>query len=173
MNRLARRSISAATELLTAAVLFLLHYTDILNISVFGARPMILLPFLVALSMYREELHSAVAGGLVGIFSDSVASGASCFNTILFFLLCFLTALATHYLLNNNLKTAIMLAVVWSLIYYFFRWLLFFAFTGSANSIEYLMQYAIPSVIYTAVFILPLYYWQRFIFRFRTKGDVK
>lgn len=173
MNRFTRRSISAGAELITAILLFLLHYTDILNISVFGARPMLLLPFLAALSMYRDELHSAVVGCLVGIFTDSIASGTSCFNTIIFFLLCFLTALATHYLLNNNLKSAVMIALIWSVIYYFLRWLFFFAFSGTGNSIEYLMQYAIPSVIYTSVFIFPLYYWQRFIFKFRTKGDVK
>ena len=173
MNNMARRSAAAAMELLLAAALFLLHYTDLLHIGIFGAEPMLLLPFLVSYSMFREELHAAIAGALTGFFADGVASGTSFLHTIFFFILCFAIALATHYLLNNNLRAAVMLSLVSAICYYLLRWLCFFAFTGSGNSIDYLMQYALPSVIYTALFIFPLYFLQRAIYRMRSKGEVK
>lgn len=173
MSRLSRKAVAAAIELLLAAILYLLHYTDLIHISVFGAKPMILLPFLVAYAMHRDELNAAVAGLLTGFFADGAASGTSFLHTFFFFIICFAIALSLHYLFNNNLKTAVMLSVTSAIFYYFLRWICFFAFSGAENSIDYLMQYALPSVIYTSLFIVPFYFLQRAIFRFRIKGDIK
>lgn len=173
MSSLARKSISAAIELALAMLLFLIHYTDIVNIKIFGAEPMLLLPFLVAYSMFREELNAAAVGALTGFFADSVAVGASLLHTLFFFIICFAVALATHYLLNNNLKAAIMLSAFSAIIYYLLRWLCFFAFTGADNSIDYLMKYALPAVIYTALLIIPFYFLQRLIYKFRSRGEVR
>lgn len=165
-----RKSAAALIELLLFAVLFVLHYTDLLKITVLHASPMLLLPFLAALAMFLEELPAALAGAAGGIFADSVSGGGFCFHTLFFFLTCFTISLLVHYLLNNNFRTAIMLSLLTAIAYYLLRWLAFHAFTGADNSIDYLMQYALPSALYTAVFFLPFYFLQRLIHRFRSKG---
>lgn len=174
MSRLTKRNYFAAViNAFLIIILFLLHYTQLLDITVYGVSPMLLLPFLVSFSIFTEEMPATFTGALIGIFADSSASGSSCFHTIFFFLTGFAVSLTMHYLLNNNIRSAIMLSLLTSVFYFVLRWLFFHAFSGVDNSTEYLMQYALPSVVYTAVFIFPFYYLQRIIFRFKTKGRVK
>ncbi len=174
MNHLTKRNYLAALfNILIAAMIFLVHYTPTIDISFFNISPMTLLPFVVAFSMHYEELSATIGCTVIGIFADSILSGSSCFHTILFFILGFAISLMLKYLLNNNLKCAIMLCFLASVLYFVLRWVFFHAFTGMENSIEYLLQSALPSVLYTTVFIIPFYYLERVIYRFKMKGGVK
>lgn len=171
MNRLTKRNyIAALFNTALIIFIFLLHYTRLFDISVFRLSPMLLLPFLVSFAIFTEEMSATFTGAIIGVFCDSNTSGSSCFHTIFFFLAGFTVSLMMHYLLNNNIRSAIVLSVIVSSVYYVLRWAFFHAFTGSENSVEYLMKNAFPSILYTAVFIFPFYYLQRLIYRFKKKG---
>ncbi len=174
MSRMTKRNYFAALiNAMLIALLFLMHYSNLPDISIYNISPMILLPFAVSLSMFYDELGATVSCTVIGIFADSASISSSYFHTFFFFLLGFGVSLMMHYMLNNNIRCAVMLAVVLSAAYFVLKWAFFYAFSGLNNSVEYLMQYALPSVLYTAAFIIPFYYLQRAIFRFKTKGGVR
>lgn len=170
MNKPKRHWGIAILQLVMFTFLFLLHYSGLLSISSLHANPLILLPFLVAYCMFAQELSAALSGMLVGIFMDAFSSSGSYFHTILFFIIGCTVSVLVHYLLNNNFRTGIMLSLVATLFYFALRWLFFHAFTEDiTNSAGYLMRYALPSVIYTNLFIIPFYFLQSFINRRKSR----
>jgi len=48
-----------------------------------------------------------------------------------------------------------------SLGYFFLKYLIFFVFRSVAVNYDYFMLYLIPSVVYTAVFIIPFYFLEK------------
>lgn len=150
-------------------LLFLLHYSGIFTIRFLHATPLLLLPYLVAFSMFCEEIAAAFAGLATGIFMDSVTSGSSCFHTVVFLLIGLFVSFTVHFLFNNNIRSAVLLSLLATLVYYLLRWLIFYTIGQTvADSLRYLLQFALPSVIYTNLFIIPFYYLHRRFFRIRT-----
>ena len=124
------------------ALLFLLHYSDVISISIKTATPIILLPLLCAFSIFSTPVAAAATGLVLGVCMDSAASGTLCFNAIVLML-----------------SAAVLLSFLLTLFYFVLRWLIFYAFTVSAqDNLTYLLHYAFPSVIYTNVFIFPFYF---------------
>lgn len=168
MTQRSRHYCITLVNILLFSVLFLLHYSGIFTLQIFHANPIVLIPCLVAFSMFSEEWVAAFTGMIVGIFMDSVASGSYGFNTILFMLLGVATSFTVHYLFNSNIRSAIMLSLCASLIYFLTRWLVFHTIGDSiSNSIFYLLRFGLPSVIYTNLFIVPLFYLQRKFYKIK------
>ena len=164
MNKPKKHLGVAFLQFLMFSFLFTLHYSGLLTIHSFHATPSILLPFLIAFCMFSQELPAALTGMLVGIFMDAFSSGGSYLHTILFFIIGCTVSVLVHYLLNNNFRTSIMLSLIASLLYYSLRWFFIYALKSDiTDSTGYLMQYALPSVIYTNLFIVPFYFLQSYI----------
>lgn len=143
-------------------LLFLIQSVDILTVTPLHATPLLLLPFLVTFSMYREELTAALAGLAVGILMDSISVGSLGFHTVFFFLVGFSVSFILHFYFNNNLQSALLLSILCSLIYYLARWLIFFLLRGRLEDGSfYLFRVALPSLIYTNLFTVPFFFFQR------------
>ena len=140
----------------------LLQYNDSFTIKIATANPMLPLAVLVCFSMFASETVSALTGLVVGIFADSAAGTPVGFNTILFFVIALAVSLTVRYLFNNNYRSAIALNFS-TLLYFTARWLLSFTFGGLQTSLGYIMRFAIPSIVYTLFFAVPLYYLQKFL----------
>lgn len=144
------------------ALLFLLHYSDVISISIKTATPIILLPLLCAFSIFSTPAAAAATGLVLGVCMDSAASGTLCFNAIVLMLSAALVSASSSRLFNRNLPSAVLLSFLLTLFYFILRWLIFYAFTVSAqDNLTYLLHYAFPSVIYTNVFIFPFYFLYR------------
>lgn len=154
------------TSFLLFFLTFILHYTDIIDISIKNAAPLIILPLLAAFSMFNKPVPSAAAGLLIGICMDSVASGAICFNAALLMLSAVLISVSAESLFNRNIRSAILLCVLLSLVYFLLRWVCFYAFSSGADgNLTYLLSYAFPSMLYTDVFIIPFYFLYKYFYR--------
>ena len=163
-----RRFFVALIELIIFATLLLIHYSGTFKITAIRANPITVIPFLVAFSFFNEEWASAFTGMLVGIFMDSSSSQYSLFHTTIFMLIGLFSCLIIHYLFNNNVRSAIALSLLATLFYFLMRWVFFHAFSSSAyDSVFYLMHYALPSVIYTNIFIVPFYYLQKKLYNIK------
>lgn len=139
-----------------------------INIGIKNATPMLCLPLLCGYSIFATLSHSAVAGFIVGAMLDSTASGSYCFNTVCFLLLATFINLSANNLFNKNIRAAIALAVIASVLYFSARWLCFMAFgVGIKNSLIYLLSYALPSAVYSAAFIFPFFYIYRYFNRLK------
>ena len=144
-------------------VLILLHYTDKIAINLGGISPILILPLLTAFSIFHTPLSSAVTGMLAGLFMDSCTVGSYCFNAIVLLCLGVAISVASNNLFNKNIFAAIVLAIITGIIYHLCQWLIFQAIgKNMADSLTYLLKYAIPSAILGAVFIFPFYYLYRY-----------
>ena len=147
-------------------LLLCIQYNGVFNIKIAQASPLLFLALLVALCMFCSELTAAVSGVILGIFVDTVTSTLPGFNAILLPLLGLAIALIVRYLFNNNIFSAIALCAVCSTLYYLLRWIFGFAFSSSlAENLTYLLQTALPSVLYTTIFIIPFYYLEKALYK--------
>ncbi|MBR3969203.1 MAG: rod shape-determining protein MreD [Clostridia bacterium] len=143
-------------------VLFYIQYNGIFSIKIAQANPLLCIAFLVTMCMFCSELTSTITGLVLGIFIDTVTATPPGFNALLLMVLGLAVSLIVKHLFNNNIFSAIALCTMCATIYYLLRWLLHFAFVSSvAENLTYLLQIALPSVLYTVVFAVPFYYFQK------------
>ena len=144
--------------------LFILHYTDFISIKIANANPFIPLAFFVAICMFCSEISAFFSGLICGIVIDTSASTYIGFNSILFMIIGLIVAFTVHYLFNNNIRSCITLSLICTAVYFLMRWLFFHAFgIGFGNSVNYLLTITLPSIIYTFIFVIPFYYFERFL----------
>lgn len=131
-------------------------------ISIKTATPMLILPILTAFSVFGSVYSAALSGFLAGACLDSITSGSYCFNSIALLLVGVAVNLCANNLFNKNIRSAAVLALLAASFYFILKWILFFA-VGSDISVSmlYLLKYALPSAVYSAVFIFPFFYLYR------------
>ena len=110
------------------SLLFLLHYSDVISISIKTATPIILLPLLCAFSMFSTPAAALISAFSSRLFNRNLRSAA----------------------LLSFLLTLIYFILRW-LIFYAFT-------VGAQDNLTYLLHYAFPSVVYTNIFIFPFYF---------------
>lgn len=148
------------------AFLIAFQYNSVFSIKIQTANPMVTLALLVSVSIFSSEQTAAFAGMATGIFIDCVSNTSSCFHTVLFLCLGLAVSLAAHHLFNNNIFSACALCFLSSVFYYLLRWVFTYAFSLSfTENLTYLMRIAIPSAVYTTVFIIPFYYLEKFLYK--------
>lgn len=137
----------------------LFHYTDTFSISIKGIAPLLILPILTAFSLFHSPLTCAIAGVLSGIFMDACMVGSFCFNAITLLCIGVFVSVTSSNLFNKNIQSATVLSLITSAVYFILQWIFFH--TDNVNLTDnmiYLLKYAFPSIIFTAVFIYPFYY---------------
>ena len=145
---------------------FFIHYTDIVDISIKNARPIIIIPLLTAFSMFSGVGVSAAVGLVIGIFMDSVSSGTVCFNAAVLMVSAALVSVCTERLFNRNIRAAVLLCLLTCLFYFLLRWVCFYAFgIGVQENLTYLLRYAFPGMLYTTVFIFPFYFLYKYFYK--------
>ena len=152
------------------ALLFLLHFTGAPIVSIRSASPFLLLPMLTAYSMFNDELPSCIVGAVMGACVDSVSASPGCFNTITLLLVCVGTSFISKYLFNINARSAIVLSVLGNAFYYILKWLVCYAFsTPITDSLIYIFEYALPAVVFNAIFVVGFYFMEKRIYKNRVK----
>ena len=137
-------------------VLFMLQETPGLLPSIFGARPVLLFPAVVAIAMLEPEVPALLFGVVGGLFCDFGLSGMLGFHALVLGVLCFFISLVIRAYLQNNMATAI-LTGVWGiglvvLAQWFFLYFFQYSYPAYALTHHYL-----PKYFYTLLF-LPLLY---------------
>ena len=137
-------------------VLFMLQETPGLLPSIFGARPVLLFPAVVAIAILEPEVPALLFGVVGGLFCDFGLSGMLGFHALVLGVLCFFISLVIRAYLQNNMATAI-LTGVWSiglvvLAQWFFLYFFQYSYPAYALTHHYL-----PKYFYTLLF-LPLLY---------------
>ena len=140
-------------------ILFLISYTEILPLRIMNASPMPLIAAVVTVAFYYGEWLGFWSGLLVGIFTDAVSSQFTGFNTILLLLIGLVSGLLMTYILNRNIYAAGVLSLCANILYFGAKWLVDYLFLGSSDAANYLLFYAAPSAVYSALFIIPFYYF--------------
>lgn len=147
-------------------VSLLFYYTGILPLSIKGITPLLILPILTAFSIFNSPLTSAITGLLCGVFMDCNALNSYCFNATMLLVLGTFVAVASTSLFNKNIFSAMVLSLIAAVFYFVLQWAVFETDNTTINdSLTYLLKYAFPTAVYSAVFIIPFYYLYRYFER--------
>lgn len=143
-------------------VLYIVSYTDIVSLKIGNASPMPLIAPIIAAGIFYGEWIGFAAGLITGIFVDAVSSQSDCFNTLILLFIGCAAGILIKYYLNNNILSACCLSVG-ACALYFILYFIISNFTESRQGFQYLLFYALPSAVYSAVFIIPCYYLGKLI----------
>ena len=157
MNVKYKHFVAAFVNILIICLLSALRYSGVATFKIGSAVPIILLPLIIAVAMFFSDNASLLAALLAGTLMDSMSAESSWFNTLFFVVAAIISNLLGNRFFNRNLKAALYLSSLVSLIYFFFKYLIFFVFRAVEVNYDYFVLYLIPSVVYTAVFIIPFY----------------
>lgn len=147
-----------------ASLLF--YYAGILPLSIKGITPLLILPILTAFSIFNTPLVSAITGLLCGVFMDCNALDSYCFNAIILLVLGTFVAVSSTTLFNKNIFSAMVLSLISAFFYFVLQWAVFETNNITvSDSLTYLLKYAFPTAVYSAVFIIPFYYLYRYFER--------
>lgn len=144
-------------------VLILLHYTDKTSINFFGITLLLVLPLLTAFSIFHSPIASGITGLLAGIFMDANTAGTYCFNAIILLCLGAAVSVTSNILFNKNIFASVVLSLITCSIYYISHWAVFYTFGETlADCLMYLLKYAAPSALLSAIFIFPFYFLYKY-----------
>lgn len=150
-------SLQTACYVVLFFLLYLLSTTELLPLKIGNASPLPLIPAVTMIAFVFGVWPGFWAGILCGIALDAVLAPASCFNTLTLLIIGGVAGYVTDRYLNKNIYTLAVLSVLSAAAYFSAKWFVLYFLASSADALEYLLFYALPSGIYSAVFILPIY----------------
>lgn len=147
-------------------VSMLFYYTGVLPLTIKCITPLLILPILTAFSIFNTPVVSAVAGLFCGVFMDANALDSYCFNAIVLVIIGAFVTVSSNNLFNKNIFAAMVLSLITAVFYFTLQWVVFETNNITIkDSLIYLLKYALPSAVYSAVFIIPFYYLYRYFER--------
>lgn len=138
-------------------VLFVLQTTVTLH-AVFEILPILIVPFVVAVSMQEREVFALVFGVAAGFMWDYSSGKVAGFNAAILMICCIAISLLTLYLVGNNSLNAMFLCAGTMVIQGLLDFLFGYVIHGYENSWYILVRYILPIILYTVI-ITPFVFW--------------
>ena len=140
-------------------LLFVLQRLSGLSLKISTATPVLLLPLVIVIACFLKEWVGFWFGFASGVMLDIFMADSRIFNTIAFIVVGIGAGLLFHYFFNRNIKAVILGGLIICFVYFFFKWLFLSVFKGDASAFALLCRYEIPSAIYSAVFLVPFFFF--------------
>ncbi len=144
---------------------FLLGRIPGLTLKIGEAMPLLIIPALVALCIFYKEWIGFFYGLFVGFLLDSVTVGSNFLSTFSVMVIAVFAGLMASYVININLKAALVLSLICSLLYYFSNWFFLIALSAEQYKLYYLLKISLPGAVYTSVFIIPFFYLFKWFYK--------
>lgn len=163
-----RRTVTLQGVCYTAlfVLLFFLTYTPVSFLRIGNASPFVFVAAVVCVAFYYDARLAFWAGLISGVFCDAVASQPSAFNALALCIIGFASGILVQYYINKNIFSALALSGLASAVYFFADWFVSFV-KGVPDNFELLLFYALPSAVYSALFIIPFYFLGKLINRIK------
>lgn len=116
----------------------------------FGIRALLVIPVLVAVSMYERDVSGIFFGIFAGALCDIFAAGNN-FNAIYFVIVGFVCGTLMNTIMRNNIFTHLLLSSAFCFVYNLIYWLYHFVFAGLDRSIFMFFRYYLTSTIYSVI----------------------
>lgn len=161
-----KRNVSSLPKIIYVAIFllfFILNYTDILKINIGNAAPQLFISAVVAVAFFYGEWTGLFIGMVTGALCDAFAANTVCFNMVSLMLIGLAVGLLTNRYFNQNIFSALIMSGACSFAYFFAYWLVFFVGDGVQGAWQYFICYSLPSIIYSALFILITYLPGRYL----------
>ena len=146
--------------ILTAAglAIFLVWNTDGLFPKPWGIPAMLMVPVVISIGMFERETAGMFFGLFAGMLIDTFSSETVCFHSVMLTAAGYFSGVLITRLLRNNLKTCLLLNMVFLFVYN-----TLFYIINYHRTVDDFIPYAysdvyVASVFYTMVFV-PFVYW--------------
>ncbi len=127
----------------------LVQSTGLLTLQLDTASAVLILPLVIYGGYYFGEYSGAVLGLIMGAVTDAYSSTLS-YNTVVLTVFGFASGLMISRLFNRNFTAAAVLNIGGSVLYFFVKWLIVYAFNDPAAGFV-LLRFSLPSMLYTAL----------------------
>lgn len=151
-----RYFVSFFVYLIVGVLIILLQSTGIMTLQIGTVSTVLILPLTVYAGFYFGQYAGAVYGLLMGALTD-VYSSMLMYNTVLLTLVGFFAGVFITYLFNRNFAAACVLACGSSVLYFFAKWVVAYAFSDPAPMFI-LTHFSLPSSLYTAAFGVVMFF---------------
>ena len=132
----------------------------------------LILPLTVAVAMHEKEYCGAAFGLTFGLIIDCFSSGVIAFNAILLMIIGCACGLCSSLIFNRSLKSALLLNLLSSVVYYVLYVFVFKVLTGSPDPVYFFMHStAIRGFIITFAAIIPFYFIAAIVYRSFDRKD--
>lgn len=139
--------------------LYLFQVTPRLLPSIGGVLPVPLVPLTIVIAMREYEGAGAAFGLVCGLLMDITSASSMGSHAILLLLLGFFSSLLVNSLLNDTLRTALLLGATGTAIYCITHWIVTCVLSGLQGTVGFLFHRYLPVFVYTLIFLIPLYYF--------------
>ena len=162
-NTKLKRFVYLAVFSILALGLLILQSTGLATFKIGNASAVLMLPLTILAGFYFREYTGAVFGIAFGALTD-VYSSTICYNTVALAIAGFVSGLLVSRLFNSNLAAVSVLSFGGSALYFFFKWLIIYAFYDPLPGYV-LLHFIIPSAVYTALFGILIFFILHPLFR--------
>lgn len=143
---------------LLALAVYFFQTTPHLLPAIGGFSPLPLVPLVIVVAMREYEGAGAVFGLACGLLMDVTGTSMAGLYSILLLLVGFACSTLIQSLLNDTLRTALLLGSVGTLLVCTVHWVVTCVVAGLPKAFGFLLHQYLPILLYTMVFLIPLYY---------------
>lgn len=142
-------------------VVFVLQETPGLLPEIGGARPVAVIPAVLAVAMFESEVPAMFFGLFGGLLVDFGFGCVIGFHGLLLAAVCYIVSLIAANLVRTSFLTAMMVSVVVTAAVTLLDWLCFYVLYGYGETIYALTAHYLPIFCYTAALMPIAYYFNR------------
>ncbi|HIY27567.1 MAG TPA: rod shape-determining protein MreD [Firmicutes bacterium] len=152
------RYFAYALELL---VLYMIQQTPGFLPSLFGARPILIIPAVLAIAMFEPEIPAMAFGIFGGLLIDFGIGDALGFHGIMLGVACYVISALSANLLRTNLLTSFLVNTVSLLVIVVLQWLFYYVLYGYDYILYALLHHYLPRIAYSLVLTPITFYFNR------------
>ncbi len=142
-------------------VLYMVQQTPGLLPSLFGARPILIIPAVLAIAMFEPELPAMAFGIFGGLLIDFGIGAALGFHGIMLAVFCYLISALSANLFRTNLLTSFLVNTVSLLVIVTLQWLFYYVLYNYEYPIYALIYHYLPRIAYSLVLTPITFYFNR------------
>lgn len=143
------------------ALLLLLFYvlqTTPLLFQIRGIKPVLIVPYVICIALFENEAAAAAFGVAAGLLWDISGNTIFGYKAILLMCCCIAVSLLVMYLMRNNLLNALFFIFAIMLLEELLTFFLYYVLWGYENSYIILLKYTLPTICYTIIMMIPIYF---------------
>ena len=155
---LLKRHKDALTYVFLGLILFILYLFQNVNTfpAPFGLIPAIVVVYVAVCGSVMGEYIGCVMGLIGGLLCDAATPSSYCFNLVILTTLGIVCGFLGTRLFTKRFICTLTLSFLTLLAYFLLRWLIVGVIFGN-EGFYYLVRYALPSVLYSLIYALPIY----------------
>lgn len=127
--------------------------------------PILVIPVVCAAALYEKETAGAFLGLFAGALLDCYSADGGIYSTVVLFVCCGICGFLGRFIMSENFLAGVTLTSSTLFIYLVGKWLIFRVILFEGTDWQYLLNFSLPTFVYTLVMLMPLFPIVRWINR--------